>query len=66
MLLTEEEAKEKWCHRYSDSDGFRSCIGDSCMAWRWHSVILHHEEPIQHVEVRKTGKGYCGLAGPIE
>lgn len=31
MLLTEEEAKKKWC----PETGEEKCIASGCMAWRW-------------------------------
>lgn len=41
MLLTEEEAKNKWCHRTFPSvetnrdGGPHACEASNCMAWRW-------------------------------
>ena len=59
MLLTEDEARKKWCpfvrqtrgsdfpynRDHNDLDGCR-CIASDCMAWRWSNP---HE-------------GHCGLA----
>lgn len=55
MMLTEEDAKTKWCPfaREADSrdeDGVAAnrtisgkpmtmCIGSSCMAWRWRDIL---------------------------
>lgn len=38
--MTEDEAKTKWCHAMAAEsinrrDGKETCIGSSCMAWRW-------------------------------
>lgn len=46
MLLTEEEAREKWCPfsraqgtgaelSHNRPDGSYNCIASGCMAWRW-------------------------------
>lgn len=35
MILTEEKAKEKFCHR----NWIQWCIVSECMAWRWHDEI---------------------------
>jgi hypothetical protein len=61
MLLTEEEANQKWCLQAEGSKirykGMCDCRCDasSCMAWRWSSQWGEH-----------TRKGYCGLAGKPE
>lgn len=53
MLLTEEEARTKWCHclRQEGSEDNR-CMASGCMAWRWAKGEWHGKEP----------RGYCGLA----
>lgn len=50
MLVTEEEAKTKWCPRESrgGTGVTNKCIGSECMVWWW-------------IDKEKT-KGYCGLA----
>ena len=42
MILTEEEAKNKWCPYQGTGEAARSansvvyrCIASDCMAWRW-------------------------------
>lgn len=50
MLLTEGEARQKWCPHVSlceaggaiydnrgQSHGFTCCIASECMSWRWES-----------------------------
>lgn len=61
-LLTEDEAKTKWCPMVRDNgsnlNGESSrCIGSACMAWRWkHELVVHGE----------SLRGYCGAFGKIE
>jgi hypothetical protein len=58
-MLTEEEAKNRWCPLTAGADPEdergRSCIASQCMAWRW---VLDYSDG----EPRQTDKGYCGLA----
>lgn len=67
MVVTEEEAKTKWCPfvRYGAtaavnrdfqsqySDRHCHCIGSACMAWR--------RGPYDHTH--NQARGFCGLAG---
>lgn len=50
MMVTEEEACEKYCCQQLDNaePGESYCLASQCMAWRW---CVDHEH------------GYCGLAG---
>lgn len=59
MILTEEEAKKKWCP-YSRVDGGEGCcLAPDCAAWRW--VYPPESNDAAHCV------GYCGLAGkPLE
>jgi hypothetical protein len=59
MIVTEEEAKTKICHRIlklekhiniDDTTGGGPCVASECMAWRW----FKDKEDIQ--------KGFCGIA----
>lgn len=34
MIVTEKEAKKKWCHRMP-FQGMILCEGALCMAWKW-------------------------------
>jgi hypothetical protein len=65
MIVTENEARTKWCPHARDADlgGNRdssgeqpqvaTCIGSQCMAWRWLQTTKH------------SGRGYCGLSGSV-
>ena len=67
MLLTEEQARQKWCpfatttslsggrifDTRGESKGFTLCIASACMAWRW-------------VNPNTSSLGFCGLAGTPE
>lgn len=64
MLMTEKKATETFCpitfvlgHANStrtpdQQDGPATCVGPSCMAWRWVRYSLD-----------RGSRGYCGLAG---
>jgi len=70
-MLTEEEAKTKWCPQSGPHEGGhhpkQSCIGSACMAWRNETTeqINPDQPPHEWVPV-PTGRGYCGLAGRPE
>ena len=51
MLVTEEEAKTKWCC----VDPQLYCFASACMAWRWE-----HGDP-DFREVNEPARGFCGL-----
>ena len=68
MLLTEEEAGNKWCHRSNPTQGsdFVGCGGSNCMAWRWEEArIMTTENYNKLSDEEKKPKGYCGLAGKV-
>lgn len=61
MLLSEEEARDTFCHKSigpknpESEDDVTFCLGSDCAAWRWiFAEELHH---------KPTSVGYCGLAG---
>ncbi len=61
MILTEEEARTKWCphdktERYNNFAAHNRCIASDCMAWRW-------AKPIDEFDGTVVRTGYCGLAG---
>lgn len=78
-MLTEEQAKEKWCpmvrcapggdNANADGGGRRDryCIASRCMMWR--AVETAEFKSRAEAEFRKSGRrlyadsGYCGLAG---
>lgn len=74
MLMTEQEAREKFCCTGGrPSSPF--CIGSSCMAWKWERKLALKDGKIgpswgmpdpDDYEYRKTGKGYCGLLSRLE
>lgn len=72
--MTEEEAKEKICHKtlaaMGGSDGVPSwtspqpCLGSACMAWRWLYADEFGADANGLGDLRvKIDGGYCGLAG---
>lgn len=78
MILTEEEAKTKWCpearcgnasgaNRSGPQHDFAAtpfCIGSACMAWRWNgeSPAFPGAGPEDNLNPAGRG-GYCGKAG---
>ncbi len=76
MLLTEEDAAKKWCHRETGVNRTPPCIGSSCMAWRavhqWR-IRSDHEWETGTPQGNFVGPnnqtrtlGYCGLAGKVD
>jgi hypothetical protein len=71
MILTEEEARKKWCPmvRHSDSGTGGSynrpntqpytCIASECMMWRQHD---QRESRDMDGRTLWVDRGYCGLA----
>lgn len=65
MLLTEEQARKKFCPIL---DG-RNCIASGCMMWRWHrgQCEVWLTKQIAELEgdtlIGDDVVGYCGLAG---
>lgn len=67
-MLTEEQAKDKWCpegvFEFKSKQSATipiGCIGSACMAWRWNdfgSVSSAGAAPA-------NSRGFCGKAGPI-
>jgi len=53
MLLTEKEAREKWCPVEE-----HKCLITDCMAWRWGWKPKDCPP--------EKWRGYCGLAGKVE
>jgi hypothetical protein len=74
MFLTEEEAKEKFCPA-PRSLFHACCVGSKCMAWKREVKLFLKDgrerrswgmpDPDDY-EYRRTGKGYCSLAGSPE
>jgi len=73
MLLTEAEAKTKWCPqiRYGNEPGCNRnwtpegaemlvcCIASECMMWRWAAYTIVHGLGAPKEE---RAEGFCGLA----
>lgn len=56
-MLTEDEAKLKWCplareNRAENDESVTDCLGSGCMFWRW-----------SHQVQGDTPLGFCGAAG---
>lgn len=77
MLVTAEEAKQKYCLHLVPGE---KCRAAECMAWRWfggefvpwkRGALVSEEEHIERMERERAGhakhrQGYCGLAGKPE
>lgn len=76
MLVTEEEAKAKWCPFARENDGgFRpttvnrgigetcNCLASACMAWRRKWPGIPDDATITGSPTVVSAHGYCGLAG---
>lgn len=78
MILTEENAKTKWCpmvrvfkneceKTYTTNEDFnngfeKTCIASDCMMWRWNKVYAGLSHGGKQTNYSNDG-GYCGLAG---
>lgn len=60
MMLTEEEAGEKWCPLTIASSSLGKCAGSACMGWRWG-----RSPPVARVEGEDNTSytGFCGQFG---
>ena len=64
MIVEEKEAKQKNCidwmiAPYSDGTAY-FCIGEMCMAWKWHQGRSNQEC------ATNEKKGFCGKVYPNE
>lgn len=78
-MLTEEEAKTKWCphavashtdpfggfRRDDAADDYKThpCIASKCMSWRWEARFGTDPDNPENCAVLPSTHGYCGLAG---
>jgi hypothetical protein len=56
-MMTEAEAKKKWCPAAQELDRMANCLASGCMAWRWYVTAVDDKDNDIH------DHGYCGLAG---
>lgn len=69
MIVTEEEAKTKYCQEsfgpgsgsWETTPAQRRCMGSTCMAWRWH--FNGDIRNIDRGQNDDRSLGFCGLAG---
>lgn len=74
-MMTEEEAKAKWCPATMSSpaiyaptgEGLHApgpfqCLASACMAWRW----AYDSEGYPILASNSEKKGFCGMAGRPE
>ncbi len=75
-MMTEDEAKTKWCPHVRMAEHGDFCLGSDCMAWRVKVIGCEHCGGLGTVgnvgrpcsRCNGTGEGmfsidYCGLAG---
>jgi hypothetical protein len=65
MLITETEAKDRFCPMGQSNPDIVRCIGSDCMAWRWDNRSVSIRQ-FDHVEHWVSNQGYCGLGGSVE
>lgn len=63
MLLTEEQARKKYCPHTTSPDGVLHCVASKCMAWRWGRRGAEVNETF---DPEYPTEGYCGLARKVE
>ena len=65
MICKPESAKDLFCPLgIIEGKGFKHCIADNCMAWRYKFEKI--EKPGTFSHTINTRDGYCGLAGKPE
>ena len=64
MLLTEEEAREKYCPFWASGDWTINCEASKCMMWRWVKEAISDYIPGEKDSPKP--RGYCGLASKPE
>ena len=68
-MITEQEAKTKWCHRGTAPGKFEKCIGSACMAFRQHGWRDKEDGQFKSMSYEKADATHwepmfhCGLAG---
>lgn len=66
MILTEEDARQKICHKLRDLEQEDMCIASDCMAWRWARGSADVGGIKRPNPEDSRPMGYCGLAGRPE
>ena len=60
--VTPEEAEKMGCCMSMNRPEFAaSCIGKTCMAWRWITTFEYDENNFKLEEKFSTTHGYCGM-----
>jgi hypothetical protein len=65
MLMTEAEAKDRFCPMGRGKPDIARCTGSDCMAWRWENWSASLTA-LGKVERWESNRGYCGLGGSVE
>ena len=65
MICKPEEAEKLLCpFGRVETPGYKVCLADKCMAWRFKFETI--EKPGNFSHTFNTRDGYCGLAGKPE